>query len=81
MMKAIVVARHGPPEVLELRDVPIPEPLPGEVLVHNHFVGVNFVDTQKPPVWSQPSVRMLSLSALETGSLTRAIWGATIPNV
>lgn len=29
-----------------LRDVPKPEPLPNEVLIHNRFVGVNFVDTQ-----------------------------------
>ncbi len=45
-MKAIIVYEHGSPDVLQLRDVPIPEPLPDEVLVHNHFVGVNFVDTQ-----------------------------------
>ena len=45
-MKAIIVYEHGSPDVLQLRDVPIPEPLPDEVLIQNHFVGVNFVDTQ-----------------------------------
>jgi NADPH:quinone reductase len=45
-MKAIIVYRHGSPDALQLRDVPMPEPLPDEVLIHNHFVGVNFVDTQ-----------------------------------
>ncbi len=45
-MKAIVVSRHGSPDVLQLRDVPIPQPLPGKVLIHNQFVGVNFDDTQ-----------------------------------
>jgi NADPH2:quinone reductase len=45
-MKAIIVYEHGSPDVLQLRDMPIPEPLPNEVLIHNHFVGVNFVDTQ-----------------------------------
>src|SRR2546428_7093009 len=45
-MKAIIVHEHGSPDVLQLRDVPIPEPLPDEVLIQNHFVGVNFVDTQ-----------------------------------
>jgi NADPH2:quinone reductase len=45
-MKAIIVYEHGSPDVLQLSDVPIPEPLPYEVLIHNHFVGVNFVDTQ-----------------------------------
>jgi len=45
-MKAIIVYEHGSPDALQLRDVPMPEPLPNEVLIHNHFVGVNFVDTQ-----------------------------------
>ncbi len=27
-MKAIIVHEHGSPDVLQLRDVPIPEPLP-----------------------------------------------------
>lgn len=45
-MKAIIVSQHGSPDVLQLRDVPVPRPLPNEVLIHNHFVGVNFVDTQ-----------------------------------
>src|SRR2546425_2248434 len=45
-MKAIIVYEHGSPDALQLRDVPMPEPLPDEVLIQNHFVGVNFVDTQ-----------------------------------
>jgi NADPH2:quinone reductase len=45
-MKAIITFQHGSPDVLQLRDVPKPEPLPNEVLIHNRFVGVNFVDTQ-----------------------------------
>src|SRR5689334_22246848 len=45
-MKAIVVSQHGSPEVLQPCDVPTPEPRPDDVLVQNHFVGVNFVDAQ-----------------------------------
>jgi NADPH:quinone reductase len=45
-MKAIIVYEHGSPDVLQLRDVPLPEPLADEVLIRNHFVGVNFVDTR-----------------------------------
>src|SRR3954468_16905307 len=45
-MKAMIVSQHGSPDVLQLHDLPIPEPQPYEVLVHNHFIGVNFVDTQ-----------------------------------
>jgi NADPH:quinone reductase len=43
-MRAIVVTRHGGPEVLELQDVPAPEPRPGELLVNVEAAGVNFRD-------------------------------------
>jgi len=46
-MRAIVVQKLGPPEVLELREVPVPEPGPGQVLVRLHAVGVNFSDTER----------------------------------
>ncbi|HET8842201.1 MAG TPA: alcohol dehydrogenase catalytic domain-containing protein, partial [Ktedonobacteraceae bacterium] len=45
-MKAVLVSQYGSSDVLQLRNVPMPEPHPDEVLVHNHFIGVNFVDTQ-----------------------------------
>jgi NADPH:quinone reductase len=44
-MKAVVVARAGGPEVLEIRDVPEPVAQPGEVIVRVEAVGVNFADT------------------------------------
>jgi NADPH2:quinone reductase len=44
-MKAIVVTRLGGPEVLEVRDVPEPQPAPGEVIVRVEAVGINFADT------------------------------------
>ena len=44
-MKAIVVARAGGPEVLEVRDVPEPQPASGEVVVRVEAVGINFADT------------------------------------
>jgi len=43
-MKAIWFERYGGPEVLELRDVPDPEPSEGEVLVEVEAVGVNYRD-------------------------------------
>jgi NADPH:quinone reductase len=46
-MRAIVVQKLGPPEVLELREVPVPEPGPGQVLVRLQAVGVNFSDTER----------------------------------
>jgi len=44
-MKAIRVSEYGGPPVLKLEDVPAPQPGPGQVLVRNHAVGVNPVDT------------------------------------
>jgi NADPH:quinone reductase len=43
-MRAIVATRIGGPEVLELQDVPEPEPGPGQVLIKVHRAGVNFAD-------------------------------------
>ena len=45
VMKAIRVSEYGGPSVLKLGEVPAPEPGPGQVLVRNHAVGVNPVDT------------------------------------
>lgn len=44
-MKAIQVARTGGPEVLCYKDVPNPDPGPGEVLVKIDAIGLNYIDT------------------------------------
>jgi len=43
-MKAIRIDTFGGPEVMNVRDVDIPNPAPNEVLVRNLAVGVNPVD-------------------------------------
>jgi NADPH2:quinone reductase len=43
-MRAIVITRHGGPEVLELRDEPEPEAGPGQLLVELEAAGVNYRD-------------------------------------
>jgi NADPH2:quinone reductase len=43
-MKAIAIDHTGGPEVLQLRDLAIPEPKPGEALVRLEASGVNFFD-------------------------------------
>jgi NADPH2:quinone reductase len=43
-MKAVVVPRFGPAEVLVCEDAPDPVPGPGEVLIRQSFAGVNYAD-------------------------------------
>ena len=45
-MKAIRVSHTGGPEVLELVDIPVPQPKPAEALVKISFAGVNSIDAQ-----------------------------------
>lgn len=43
-MKAIQIHQTGGPEVLQLLDLPIPQPGAGEVLIRIEAIGVNFVE-------------------------------------
>lgn len=43
-MRAIVLERHGGPDVLRVRDVPDPRPGPGQVRVRVDAVGVNYAE-------------------------------------
>jgi NADPH2:quinone reductase len=44
-MLAIRAVRAGGPEVLEAVDIPVPAPGPGEILIRQQAVGLNFIDT------------------------------------
>jgi NADPH2:quinone reductase len=44
MKKAIRMHATGGPEVLRWEDVPVPEPGPGEALIQQHAVGLNYID-------------------------------------
>jgi hypothetical protein len=55
-MKAIQIKQTGGPEVLELVDLPIPQPKSHEAVIKIHAAGVNFIDvynreatSAKPP--------------------------------
>src|SRR5438477_2067175 len=43
-MRAVVITRHGPPEVLVVQDRPDPVPGAGEVLIDVQAAGINFAD-------------------------------------
>jgi NADPH2:quinone reductase len=45
-MRAMVFDRYGDPDVMSLRDVPVPDPQDGEVLIRVGYAGVNPSDTK-----------------------------------
>ncbi|PTM42923.1 quinone oxidoreductase [Bosea sp. 124] len=45
MVKAIRIHKTGGPEVLQLEDITLPQPGPGELRVRNRAIGLNFIDT------------------------------------
>jgi NADPH:quinone reductase-like Zn-dependent oxidoreductase len=44
-MRAVVITRHGPPEVLQVQERPDPPVGPGEVRIAVKAAGINFADT------------------------------------
>ncbi|TDC00471.1 hypothetical protein E1267_34570 [Nonomuraea longispora] len=44
MMKALVAREYGPPELLRIEDLPIPEPGPGRILVRVAAASLNPAD-------------------------------------
>ena len=67
-MKAIVISRPGPPEVLQLEETQGPEPAQGEVLVQVHAAGINRADLLQrqglypPPVGVRDDIPGLEFS-------------------
>ena len=61
-MQAAVCERYGPPEVVQIRDVPRPSPAAGEVLVRAHATTVNSGDARmralRVPRGVRPLVRL-----------------------
>src|SRR2546430_16883753 len=44
-MRAVVITRQGPPEVLQVQELPDPPVGPGEVRIAVKAAGINFADT------------------------------------
>lgn len=43
-MKAIIIESYGGPEVLQRRELPVPQPGPHDIVVRVAFAGINFMD-------------------------------------
>jgi putative PIG3 family NAD(P)H quinone oxidoreductase len=65
-MKAIVITRFGGPEVLEIQDVPAPQPKADEVLVHVRSTALNRADLlQRVGRYAAPAGAQQNIPGLE----------------
>lgn len=70
-MRAVLCVRFGPPEALEIADLPRPQPGPGEALVEVRAAALNFFDTliiagryqHKPPFPFSPAAEFAGVVA------------------
>ena len=58
-MRAVQIQEFGGPEVLDVVDLPDPEPGPDEVVVEVARAGMNYADTHqaRTTTWPRPSCR------------------------
>jgi len=78
MSKAIRMHENGGPEVLKWESVPMPEPGPGEILIHHEAVGLNYID-----VYFRTGLYKSALPAtpgLEGAGIVRAV-GANVTDL
>src|SRR6266852_4971831 len=79
-MKAIRVSAYGGPEVLKLEEIPAPQPGQGQVLVRNHAVGVNPVDTYLRSNTDNRGPKLPYTPGGDTGGVVEAV-GAGVTSV
>jgi len=64
MSKAIRIDKNGGPEVLQLVDVQVGEPEPGEIRIRHKAVGLNFIDVyQRDGLYKLPMPLLLGMEA------------------
>ncbi len=79
-MKAIRVSQYGGPEVLKLEEIPTPQPGQGQVLVRNHAVGINPVDTYLRSNTDNRGPKLPYTPGGDTGGVVEAL-GAGVASV
>ena len=79
MSKAIRIHAYGGPEVMKWEDVPAPEPGPGEALVRQEAVGLNYIDVYfRTGLYKVPG--MPATLGMEGAGVVRAV-GSDVKNV
>jgi NADPH2:quinone reductase len=64
MPRAIQIQQFGGPEVMQIVDLPVGEPGPGQVRVRHHAVGLNFIDVyQRTGLYPNPLPLALGMEA------------------
>lgn len=64
MPRAIQITEYGGPEKLQLVDLPVGEPGPGEIRIRHHACGLNFIDVyQRTGLYQNPLPLTLGMEA------------------
>jgi NADPH2:quinone reductase len=64
LSKAVQIRQHGGPEQMELVDVQVGDPGPGEIRIRHHAVGLNFIDVyQRTGLYQMPMPLTLGMEA------------------
>jgi NADPH2:quinone reductase len=62
MSKAVQIRQHGGPEQMELVDVQVGDPGPGEIRIRHHAIGLNFIDVyQRTGLYQLPMPATLGM--------------------
>lgn len=81
-MQLVRIDRPGPPGVMKILDVPVPEPKPGEVLIRAHAIGVGMPDcliragtySWMPPLPATPGTELAGvIEAIGAGVTSRTV--------
>src|ERR1700729_659725 len=78
MSKAIRIHTNGGPEVMKWEDVPTPEPGPGEALIRQAAVGLNYIDVYfRTGLYKAPAMPLI-IGQEGAGTVTAVGSGVTV---
>jgi NADPH2:quinone reductase len=78
MTKAIRIHTNGGPEVMKYEDVPMPEPGPGEALIKQQAIGLNYIDVYfRTGLYKAPGMPLI-IGQEGAGTVTAVGAGVTV---